>query len=286
MSLSERRTTPDQKLSNYKLESSNNIINTSEVKKMFNQCLSKSAAASLNLGFCNNVENSFNKEISPFMKTNMNTKRESSSNKKDKDYNSIRSDLTTTSKHKKSEVESEIDSYINETSDSKSYKNTDFNPNYKVESSLNVNVNLVTYPDYFSNSNNDDKVSSSKNASVNVSNSSANYSKNLQKVFSASGYPAANISNFANININNTLPQILINPSTKINNQNIHNDLNVDYKGKRENDKKNDLNRNFSCENNMTKEKKWDEKFNSYSNWKSIYQKYFPLENSVVNFFI
>ena len=283
MSLSEKRTTQDNKLSNFRLESNNNLTNTTAVKQMFNQCLSKNAAASLT-GISTKNNDPLDMEISPYMNINNNPDREASFNKKKEDFYAIESDLPS---NKRNEVESEIDSYINNSSDCKSFKKSNFSPNYKVESSLNVNVNLVTYPDYFANSNNNDKVSLSKNASINLSNSSANYPKNIKNIFSSSGYPATNISNFANININNTLPQILINPSTNLNNQNNENALNVDYIEKKENYEKNDLIRNFNSENKMSKENKSDEKFKSYSNLKKANnQKDLHFEKTVVYLFI
>jgi len=254
LSLSEKRATGDTKLSNFKMDSSN-IKNSSSVQQMFNQCLSKSAAANVNLDLSKNFNKNNDKEISTFFKTNKNPHRDCSYfNRKKDDFFSVGTDLNSSRINKGTEIESEIDSYIFDSSDCKSSKNFDFNPNYKVESSLNVNVNLVTYPNYYSNSNNGDKVSSSKNASINLSESSSNYSKNIQNVLTSSGYPATNICNYANININNTLPQIHINPSTNINNQNMPNALNVDFIGKWDNDKKNDLIKNLSYNKNTTKE--------------------------------
>jgi len=248
---------------------------------MFNKCLSKSASALLNSALSKKQDNTLDQEVSANLIVNKNSDQQSSFNKKNEEFYEDGSHLPTIKKKKK--VEREIDSHNNYSSNWRCFKNTDFNPNYKVESSLNVNVNLVTYPNYLKNcNNNDDKVSLNNNGSINLSNSTAHYSKNIQKVFSDSGYPSTNISNFANININNTLPQILINPLNKINNQNFLNT--IDYIKNDENEKRTDLNRNFSHLNKI-KEKKYEEKFNCFSNiQKTNSQKEFPFE-TVVNLF-
>lgn len=221
---------------------------------MFNQCLSKSASANFNSELYKKSYSQLDCEISPSMETNSKPFQDFKfyDNKKDEDFSKRKdSDFY---KNKERNVESEIDSYILDISESKRLKSNEFNPNYKVESSLNVNVNLVTYPNYFANSNNDDKVSLNKNQCMNIEDSTDCYSNNFQKFRSTSSYPATNISNFANININNTLPQILINPSTNRNNLDIKNNLNNEFKGKINKNENDNVIRNSSFDKKIIRE--------------------------------
>lgn len=99
------------------------------------------------------------------------------------------------------------------------------NSNYKVESNVNVNVNLVTFPGYFNNHDSIEKNTTKSDSTINFKNSFPCFSNSSKNNFLSNLSPSSkigNIPNFTNININNTLPQVHINPTTNFNNSNLH----------------------------------------------------------------